>query len=116
MVVPTDGFIIEDANSAIAIVSDTGPTSEIWRRAGMTAHLQAVFLEATFPELMGWLADVTRHLTPAMFAAEVQKLGRPARIIAVHIKPRFQEQVIRELLELKIPGLEIGRAGHPYTF
>jgi ribonuclease BN (tRNA processing enzyme) len=115
-VVPTFGFVIEDANSAIIISSDTGPTDELWRRANQLPNLRAVFLEATFPQALTGLADVSKHLTPQKFAAEVKKLKRPTRIIAVHIKPRYREEVIRELEHLGLPNLEIGRSEETYTF
>ena len=35
-VVPVFGFIIEDSDSAIAIISDTGPTDAIWSKARST--------------------------------------------------------------------------------
>ena len=115
-VVPTSGFVVEDEHSAVAFVSDTGPTDEIWRVAGATPNLKAVFVEATFPNNLGWLADVSKHLTPALLAGELKKLARPARVIIVHIKARFQAQVIAELTSLNLPGLEIGQFAVPYTF
>jgi cAMP phosphodiesterase len=115
-VVPTFGFIIEDAAAAVVIPSDTGPTYEIWERANRLPHLKAVFLEATFPNHLSRLADVAKHLTPALFARELHKLTRPAAVIAVHIKPRFFDQVVQELQALNLPGLEIGRLEKRYTF
>jgi ribonuclease BN (tRNA processing enzyme) len=115
-VVPTFGFIIEDKDSAVAIVSDTGPTDAIWGYANQTPNLKAVFLEATFPESLTWLAEVSTHLTPALFAREIQKLKRPAALIAVHIKARFRTEVTNELKALGLPNLQIGRFGKPYTF
>jgi ribonuclease BN (tRNA processing enzyme) len=115
-VVPTVGFVVEDAHSAVAFVSDTAPTDEIWRVAGAAPNLKAVFLEATFPNNLGWLADVSKHLTPALMAAEVKKLARPIRVIVVHIKARYQAQVIAELKALNLPGLEIGQFAVPYSF
>jgi ribonuclease BN (tRNA processing enzyme) len=115
-VVPTVGYLVADAGAAVAFVSDTGPTEEVWRQANALPELKAVFLEATFPNALAWLADVSKHLTPATFAREAGKLARPTRLIAMHIKARYQAQVIAELKALNLPGLEIGRFGTPYTF
>jgi ribonuclease BN (tRNA processing enzyme) len=115
-VVPTFGFVVEEKNAAVVIVGDTGPTDAIWEHANRTANLKAVFLEATFPESMAALADASKHLTPALFAREVQKLKPPALVVAVHIKARFQAEVIRELQTLGLPNLEIGCLGKTYTF
>jgi ribonuclease BN (tRNA processing enzyme) len=115
-VVPTLGFILEAREAAVAIVSDTGPTDAIWERANATPNLKAVFLEATFPDSMNSLAEVSAHLTPALFAREVLKLQVPATVIAVHIKARFRDQVVKELEALRLPNLQIGQFGKPYTF
>lgn len=115
-VVPTFGFIIRDGGAAIAISSDTGPTDAIWALANQTANLKAVFLEATFPDSMAWLAAEAKHLTPASFAEEVRKIKGHARIIAVHVKPRCQAEMARELAALDLPEVEIARYGEPYEF
>lgn len=115
-VIPTYGFIIEDEQSAVVFPSDTGPTDELWRLASQNPKVKGVFLEATFPRSMAWLADLARHLTPDLYALEMKKLGKPARFITVHMHPRHRDTVQRELLELNLPGVEIGRFGVPYTF
>ncbi len=114
--VPTLGFIVEDRGAAVVIPSDTGPTEEIWKRADAIPNLRAVFLEATFPREMAWLADLAKHLTPELFAREMAKLPRDVAWIAVHIHPRFRAQVVRELRALGLPNLGIGRFGRAYQF
>jgi ribonuclease BN (tRNA processing enzyme) len=113
-VVPTMGFVIEDATSAVVIATDTRPTEEIWQRANLTPQLKAVFLDAAFPNELAWLADVSGHLTPALFAQEAKKLARSVPMIAVHLKARYYVEVVRQLLALGIPNLEIGQYGKTY--
>ena len=115
-VVPTLGFLVESPGATVAIPSDTRPTDSFWRMANASPDLKAVFLEASFPDAMSELAMISGHLTPATFAAEARKLSRPVPFIAVHIKPRFYEQVVAELHELNMPGLRIGRPGEVYEF
>ena len=79
-VVPTLGFLVESNGVMVAIPSDTGPTDAIWREAGASPHLKAVFLEASFPNAMSELASISGHLTPATFAAEARKLARPSTV------------------------------------
>lgn len=112
--VPTLGLIIEDGQSAILIPSDTGPTEEIWERAGRLPNLKAVFLEASFPNSFADIANLSKHLTPEMFAIEMRKLRQPTRFIAVHIKVRHYAQVTAELAAL--PNVEIVKPGHMYRF
>jgi ribonuclease BN (tRNA processing enzyme) len=115
-VVPTVGYLIADEGGTVAFVSDTGPTDEIWRRVNAAPDLRAVFVEATFPDELGWLAEVSKHLTPASLAREAAKLTRPTRLVIVHIKARYKEQVIAQLHALGLAGLEIGQPGATYTF
>ncbi len=115
-VVPTMGFLVEDATAAVVIASDTGPTEELWRVANAAPHLKAVFLEAAFPDAMSELAGIAKHLTPALFGLEVQKLSKPVEIIAVHIKARFRAQILTELAALGLPNLEIGEFGKAYEW
>jgi ribonuclease BN (tRNA processing enzyme) len=115
-VVPTLGFLVEDPGAAVAIPSDTGPTEEFWRAAGAAANLKAVFLEASFPDAMSDLAMISKHLTPAMFAAEARKLTRRVPFIAVHIKPRFYDTVVAELNALAFPDVQVGKPGGIYVF
>ena len=75
--VPTLGFLIEDATTAIVIASDTAPTEELWRVAGASERLKAVFLEASFPNAQADLAALSMHLTPALFGGGPE--AHPAR-------------------------------------
>jgi ribonuclease BN (tRNA processing enzyme) len=113
--VPTCGFVIDDGTAAVVIAGDTGPTEELWQCARALPHLKAVFLEATFPNDMTSLAEISGHLTPASFAAEVAKIGRPVRVIAVHIKARYYQRIVEELEALRLPRLEIGCYGKSYV-
>jgi ribonuclease BN (tRNA processing enzyme) len=116
-VVPTLGFLIESADgTSVAIPSDTGPTEEFWRWARGLAGLRAVFLECSFPDELGGLAATSQHLTPALFAAEARKLNRELPLIAVHIKPRYYDEVARQLGALGLPGVEVGTSGRAYRF
>jgi ribonuclease BN (tRNA processing enzyme) len=115
-VVPTLGFLIEDATAAVVISSDTGPTEEIWERARRAPNLKAVFLEATFPDEMGHLANVSRHLTASGFVGEMRKLALPVRFHAVHLKAAHHDQVAEQLLAHRLPNLEIAKSGVCYEF
>ena len=115
--IPTLGFVIDDGVSCVVVASDTGPTDEIWRVAHATTRLRAVFLEAAFPNSMTGLANLSKHLTPAMFGEEARKLDRnDIDLVVVHIKPRFRVEIIQELEKLGLPNLVIGRLNETYTY
>jgi ribonuclease BN (tRNA processing enzyme) len=113
-VVPTVGYIVDDGESAIIVAGDSGPTSRLWEMAHQTPHLRAIFLEACFPNSMTRLAEQSLHLTPEMFYREVAKMPPGVKVVAVHIKVRYREQVIRELSDLGLPNLEIGECEKEY--
>ena len=114
--VPTLGFIIEDDAAAVVISADTGPTEAIWQRAKKLPNFKAVFLEATFPNAMKELADISKHLTPADFVREMKKFDRPVPFYAIHLKAHFRDQVAEELLASGQPGIMIAKSGSVYEF
>lgn len=115
-VVPTLGFILQDADSSVVIASDTATTDELWEQAAKLPNLRAVFLEATFPESFSWLADLSKHLTPRAFAGEMQKLPAAVQFLVVHLKPRYRQQVLAELQALGKQNLEVAQCGKEYHF
>ena len=114
--VPTFGYVIADDHGAVIVAGDTGPTERLWEVAHQTAGLRAVFLEACFPNSMKRLAETSHHLTPEMFDREVAKMPAAVRVVAMHIKVRYREAVIRELNALGLSNLEIGVCGKEYDF
>jgi ribonuclease BN (tRNA processing enzyme) len=115
-VVPTFGFVVSDGESTVIFGADSGPTERLWEIAHQTPGLRAVFLEACFPNSMTQLAEVSLHMTPEMFAREVAKMPTGIKVVAVHIKVRYRDEVIQELNDLQLPNLEIGECEKDYSF
>src|SRR4051794_23217305 len=114
--VPTFAYVVQDNSSAVIFAADSGPTERLWQVAREIKYLRAVFLEASFPNRMWKIADEARHLTPEMFGREVAKAPEDVRIIAVHLKAAYRDEITRELQELQLPSLEIGTSGREYSF
>jgi ribonuclease BN (tRNA processing enzyme) len=115
-VVPTFGYVVSDGKCAVIFGGDSGPTDRLWEIARQTENLRAVFLEACFPNSLTSLANASLHLTPEMFGREVAKMPRDVHVVAVHIKVRYREQVIRELQALELPHLIIAECEKEYEF
>jgi ribonuclease BN (tRNA processing enzyme) len=115
-VVPTLAYVVDDGVSAVIFAADSGPTTRLWEVAHHTPGLRAVFLEASFPNSLKGLAEVSLHLTAEMFGGEAAKIPPGVKVIAVHIKVRYREEVIRELHSLRLPNMEIGKCGTEYCF
>lgn len=110
--VPTVGFLIEDATSAFVYSGDTYETEALWKEAKQHPHLKAVFIESSFPNRLSQLAKRSFHLTPSLLAGEYKKLGKPQLpVYAYHLKPRYRNDIIRELRLLGIPQLSILEEG-----
>ncbi len=112
----TFGYLVDDGRHAIALVTDTGSTDDAWRILKRAPRLDAILLECAFPNRMSELADQTRHLTPQAFAAACDGLqrarpGSPLRIIPIHMKAAFHDEVASELIASKIEGIEFVAPG-----
>lgn len=114
--VPTIGLIAETDDASVAFTSDTTRTEEIWALASKRPNLKAVFIDCSFPDELEELAVKSGHLTPKMVAEESQKLGTPARIMCVHIKPGMREKVLSQITPHAARGLAAVELGKIYSF
>ena len=116
-IVPTVGLVITDGQSSVAFSSDTFQTEEFWRVVNATKQLDALLIEASFPDEMAKLAEVSRHFTPASLGKELKKLNHNGMdILAVHLKPTHRDTIIRQLNALGIPKLSVMNPGEVYTW
>jgi ribonuclease BN (tRNA processing enzyme) len=116
-IVPTVGMIVTDGERTIAFSSDTAETEEFWELVNRTPHIDALLIEASFPNSMAQLADASRHFTPDSLKQELRKLDHNGiDILTVHLKPAYRERVVEELKALGIPKLEVMEAGRIYEW
>jgi len=114
--VPTTGLIVETPDASVAFTSDTTRTDEIWAQAAKRPNLKAIFIDCSFPDEFETLALKSGHLTPKMVAEESLKLGKPASIMCVHIKPGTRERVLAQITPHAAKGLAAVELGKIYTF
>jgi cAMP phosphodiesterase len=116
-IVPTVGLLVSDGKTTVAFSSDTAETEELWRLVNAASQLDALFIEASFPDSMEGLAKASKHLTPAMLRTELGKLEHNGMdILAVHLKPAYREKVVAELKQLKIERLSVMEPGKVYEW
>ena len=114
-IVPTVGMIVSDGRTTLAFSSDTAETEEFWKLVNGTPHVDALLIEASFPNSMAKLAEDSRHFTPESLSRELRKLDHNGLdILTVHLKPAYRERVAQELKALAIPKLEIMEIGRTY--
>ncbi len=116
-IVPTMGLVVSDGKSTVAFSSDTSETEEFWNIINRAPSINALLIEASFPNSMAKLAEVSRHFTPASLQRELRKLNHNGLdILAVHMKPAYRQEIVDELNALKIPGLGVMEPGKIYNW
>lgn len=116
-IVPTVGLVVSDGRKTVALSSDTYETDEFWDVINRASSLDALLIEASFPDSMAKLAEVSRHFTPASLQRELRKLNhKGVDILAVHLKPAYRQAIIDELNGLDIPGLGVMEPGRIYDW
>lgn len=114
--IPTFGLLVQNETAAIVFTSDTYTTHEIWSAAREIEHLKAVFVDVSFPNEMGELAEASKHLTPELLADELKKLDREVDVYAVHIKPTNRDAVITQIAALTGTPVSIAEIDHVYEW
>jgi ribonuclease BN (tRNA processing enzyme) len=116
-IVPTVGLVVSDGKSTVAFSSDTAETDEFWDTINRVPRIDALLIEASFPDSMAKLAEISRHFTPASLQRDLRKLNHNGLdILAVHIKPAYRQMIIDELNALNIPGLGVMEPGRIYNW
>lgn len=116
-IVPTIGLVVSDGQRSAAFSSDTAETEKFWKIVNEMKGLDALLIEASFPNRMAKLAEVSRHFTPATLAQELKKLNHNGMdIMAVHLKPSYRTEIIDELNALNIPKLSVMEPGKVYEW
>jgi cAMP phosphodiesterase len=116
-IVPTVGLIVSDGKTSVAFSSDTAETEEFWKLVNQEKHLEALLIEASFPNRMAKLAEVSRHFTPASLSEELKKLTHNGMdIMAVHLKPTYRDEIVKQLEDLQVPKLRVMEPGRIYTW
>jgi ribonuclease BN (tRNA processing enzyme) len=105
--VPCVGFKVEDGKDAFIFTSDTAATDRIWEVANGTPNLRLVIAEASFPNEQGWLAEASKHLTPAKLGAELRKLRAEVPVRIYHLTPGDRAIMLPQLRALGDPRVSL---------
>lgn len=115
--VPSVGFIIKNAESAIAISGDTSKAEKFWEAVNEEEKLNAVLIECAFPDEMDELACASHHLTPKLLKSELDNFKhRDCPVWAINLKPMYREQIVRQIESLRIENLNVMEIGKVYNW
>lgn len=110
--VPTCGYIIEHAESALLFTSDTFKNDQLWDILNQHRKIKALVIDVSFPNRLKKIAAQSKHLTPHFLEEELQKLHRDdLRIYVNHLKPFYYDEILLELEQINIPSDNILKDG-----
>ncbi len=106
-VVPAYGYVLEDTEGNILVYSgDSGPTERIWKTM-RHQHVRALITEVSFPDELQPLALASGHMTPTLFAKELEKMQiLPERIFITHVKPYHRPAIEAQIRALSGVSVE----------
>jgi ribonuclease BN (tRNA processing enzyme) len=111
----TVGYCVRSDSGSLFYSADTGTTDDLWQMARETEDLKIAFIEASFPNRLENLAQISGHLTPAMLKDELQKFGdRDIPIKVFHMKPQFLDELHEELAALGDDRLQVLDGGEEF--
>jgi ribonuclease BN (tRNA processing enzyme) len=114
--VPCLGYRVEDDHSAFVFTSDTAETDEVYALANATENLKLFITEASFPNEQAWLAEASKHLTPAKLGRELRKLTQPVPVAIYHLTPGERPIMVPQLEALKHPHLRLLNQDERYVW
>ncbi|MEX8494752.1 MBL fold metallo-hydrolase [Sphaerotilus sp.] len=116
--VPACGFAVDTPSGLWVFTGDTGPNPALWERLRGRPIAQLV-IETAFNDDERALAEISRHLSPSMLAAELLHLDvdSDTSIAITHVKPGEMAAVTGQLaaLDLPLPVFALTR-GERYRF
>jgi ribonuclease BN (tRNA processing enzyme) len=95
--VPAVGYCLDSGAASLVFSGDTGPCDAFWQAVNRIANLRHLIIECAFSNSEQGLAEVSRHLCPALLASELAKLERRCALHITHLKPGQIERTMEEL-------------------
>jgi len=112
--VPSAGVTVSDGKSTVAVSGDTASLAGLQAAIAGVGNVRSILVECAFPNDLTEIARNSHHMTPAVLADELSKLKRDCPVFVINIKPRYRDQVVNQLAELKIVNLEVMSVGKTY--
>lgn len=112
--VRTVGFVVREGDHSFVYSGDTGPTEALWHVAHKHPEVQAVMIECSYPNRLGEVAEVAKHLTPRLLESEMAKLPPDVRLMIFHIKPQFYDETAAELQRVNPERIILLEQGKTY--
>lgn len=103
-VVPTVGYKIAAPNGSFAFSGDTTYCEPFWRRVSDDDTIRYIVIETAFSENERAIAEVSKHLSPAMLMDSLARYTGSAEIFVTHLKPGQEDHIMRDIADLAADG------------
>lgn len=97
--VPAYAFQLDSGRTSLVFSGDTGPCPALWRAVNKIANLKWLIVETAFSNRERRLAEISKHLCPAMLVEELAHLQRDAEVYITHLKPGQVELTMAEIAD-----------------
>ena len=115
-VVPAYGYVVSKPGRSVVFSGDTEPTETLWEAAHAARNLKAIFLELSFcDELLG-VARASRHLTPSLVRAELERTPAHVPVFLYHMKPPSLARIRRQVAAIGEPRLKLLESERSFRF
>lgn len=97
-IVPGIGFIVTNKhNKSFAFSGDTSTNDTLWDALNKKDGLDALMVEAGYPNSMDVLGKLAKHYTPQTLGEDLKKLKHRPHLLISHIKPGLEIQISEDL-------------------
>jgi ribonuclease BN (tRNA processing enzyme) len=94
--VPAAGYVISSETGSVAFSGDTTVNDSAWAVLNKLDNLQVLIVECAFANQEQELSDLARHYCPKYLADDIRKLRKKPRVAITHLKPGYEEHIMRE--------------------
>ena len=101
--VPGVGYRMECPTGAVAFSGDTTSNDSFWNALNARPGLDALIIEAAFPNDSLALSQMARHYCPSLLAQDIAKLRHDPLIYITHNKPGSEDLIFAEC-QAAMPG------------
>jgi cAMP phosphodiesterase len=94
---PALGYLLRGPTGSLIFSGDTCSHEALWEIANNTPDLRHLIVEASFPNQLRELADVSSHYCPETLLPDLLKLRPDVQVWITHLKPGQEELIMAEL-------------------
>ncbi len=105
--VPAVGYHINSGAGSLVFTGDTTSCDALWEAVNQIEHLRYLIIETAFGDEEISLARTSKHLSPLLLSAELDKLQQAGvQILITHFKPGEDKTIMREVSARDLSGFD----------